>query len=659
MSTNADLGHNIPLFQFPPSIESELEARGYVTFSSTHARMQPTEPHQPHLHFDRSGTFNAGRRSSTSILPTGRASARAHSHPFSELPLRHHSLSAADMHHLPGYAIARDASSPIHQARPPSALGASYYYSQPSQPNADDIPADRHSLCAFPVTQPAPRYASVARESSSPLMSAPLPLALSHGTRTHPPHYAYQYAYVHEDMADHTATSPPSGIFPAHDQNQDLRSPSAMTMYQSPSPVVSPEVQNDFHFVKHESMAEDEVMSWSTESVYASPDGTMSSCSESAQQSMEQIYDCKQEQYETSVQLPDGWDGTTNYDAQPHELYIDTSTIEYSLPYATDIFTDSPMSMHYPELHQSPSPSLHTIVPPPSSNTRSYTLEGAITPISPPSQSTTCVAPPPASSSAAASRTPGGRTGSPPPMESLRPATSRPSQPSAAKADLSSTSGTISAPSAQHPSVPPPGSTSTASAVQKRPRGRPRKNPPSARPPSPPPPVNYPFPQFPDPPPSSLMRFDASGSVSPIAGAAPVLTAGTAGTTGPLTGGKSSDHPFHVDSAGLGAGQGIFRLNLHREGGGEGGAGAGPDGKGEGEKKKPIMACLFCRERKIACGPPPPGGPKRCNQCTRRDLVCEYPKESRRGQHKRGPRAVRVEALASGSAAASAEIKPK
>lgn len=26
----------------------------------------------------------------------------------------------------------------------------------------------------------------------------------------------------------------------------------------------------------------------------------------------------------------------------------------------------------------------------------------------------------------------------------------------------------------------------------------------------------------------------------------------------------------------------------------------------EPPKKKPIMACLFCRERKIGCGPPPP-----------------------------------------------------
>ncbi|KAH9919563.1 uncharacterized protein B0H18DRAFT_866114, partial [Fomitopsis serialis] len=59
-------------------------------------------------------------------------------------------------------------------------------------------------------------------------------------------------------------------------------------------------------------------------------------------------------------------------------------------------------------------------------------------------------------------------------------------------------------------------------------------------------------------------------------------------------------------------------------------------------KKKPIMACLFCRERKIACGPPTLGSSEhRCNQCARRDLLCEYPKESRRGMHKRFPRAAR------------------
>ena len=66
--------------------------------------------------------------------------------------------------------------------------------------------------------------------------------------------------------------------------------------------------------------------------------------------------------------------------------------------------------------------------------------------------------------------------------------------------------------------------------------------------------------------------------------------------------------PMVVD--GPTAGQAIFKLNMTV--GGVGGVdGEGGDGK-EVEKKKPIMACLFCRERKIACGPPPPGGPQRC-----------------------------------------------
>ncbi|GLB45435.1 hypothetical protein LshimejAT787_2200980 [Lyophyllum shimeji] len=51
---------------------------------------------------------------------------------------------------------------------------------------------------------------------------------------------------------------------------------------------------------------------------------------------------------------------------------------------------------------------------------------------------------------------------------------------------------------------------------------------------------------------------------------------------------------------------------------------------------KPIMACLFCRGRKIACGPPPPGsGSTTCNQCERRRLKCKYPAENRRGMRKK------------------------
>ncbi|KAG1869594.1 hypothetical protein F4604DRAFT_1774227 [Suillus subluteus] len=55
-----------------------------------------------------------------------------------------------------------------------------------------------------------------------------------------------------------------------------------------------------------------------------------------------------------------------------------------------------------------------------------------------------------------------------------------------------------------------------------------------------------------------------------------------------------------------------------------------------GEQKKQALACLFCRERKIACGRPPAHSPDQtCNQCARRRMKCEYPTESRRGQHKR------------------------
>ncbi|KAJ7646626.1 hypothetical protein FB45DRAFT_178647 [Roridomyces roridus] len=52
--------------------------------------------------------------------------------------------------------------------------------------------------------------------------------------------------------------------------------------------------------------------------------------------------------------------------------------------------------------------------------------------------------------------------------------------------------------------------------------------------------------------------------------------------------------------------------------------------------KKPPLACLFCRGRKIACGPPVGGAAQAgCNQCQRRALKCEYPLESRRGMRKK------------------------
>ncbi|KAF9444539.1 hypothetical protein P691DRAFT_334967 [Macrolepiota fuliginosa MF-IS2] len=64
--------------------------------------------------------------------------------------------------------------------------------------------------------------------------------------------------------------------------------------------------------------------------------------------------------------------------------------------------------------------------------------------------------------------------------------------------------------------------------------------------------------------------------------------------------------------------------------------GSGSSSGGSGSGKKLGLACLFCRERKIACGRPSESNPDQtCNQCARRLFKCEYPTESRRGQHKR------------------------
>ncbi|KAH7916615.1 hypothetical protein BJ138DRAFT_1139469 [Hygrophoropsis aurantiaca] len=74
-------------------------------------------------------------------------------------------------------------------------------------------------------------------------------------------------------------------------------------------------------------------------------------------------------------------------------------------------------------------------------------------------------------------------------------------------------------------------------------------------------------------------------------------------------------------------------------------------------EKKPALACLFCRGRKIACGPPSPGNKdKTCNQCARRHLKCEYPLESRRGMRKR--RSLMPRATARGTTPARDNINP-
>ncbi|TBU25774.1 hypothetical protein BD311DRAFT_727178 [Dichomitus squalens] len=334
----------------------------------------------------------------------------------------------------------------------------------------------------------------------------------------------------------------------------------------------------------------------------------------------EQMHDCKEECADEgySMQYPQqvsdhsqSWESTMDAPhTQPPYLSIDIP--DYSIPYEDNMFVESPMSA--PEMHTYPEASIHRALPALTVATRSYTLEGAITPISPQPKPRALTSPAPQMKR---------RTDSPLPMGFLRPPTpplSRScSSPSTSQSSIASSSGSGSAAQPSPPIDPPPCPAQQQQLLQKRPRGRPRKNPAPVRAPSPPPVVDYPFPQFPAP----LAGVpSASASTSAIPPPAPTMT--------------------------IAAGQAMFKLNM-----------ALGEGEGEGkepEKKKPIMACLFCRERKIACGPPPPGGPQRCNQCTRRGLVCEYPKESRRGQHKRGARAARVEALASASASASAAV---
>ncbi|KAI0666106.1 hypothetical protein C8Q78DRAFT_995083 [Trametes maxima] len=323
-----------------------------------------------------------------------------------------------------------------------------------------------------------------------------------------------------------------------------------------------------------------------------------------------------------------GWEATAVDYYQNAGLFVDTTA---AMPYpnyvldevdAGGLYVDSPQSSPFSDTHFVSS--IHPVPLPPPSGSRSYTLEGAITPITP-----TPHAGLPAPNPHAAQRSP-----SPPPMAALLPPSPNVSR------------GPIPLPKPE-PS-PPPSTTIVPSrpVAQRRSRGRPRKNPSPTRAVSPPPVVDYPFPSFPDSPSTLPAVCTDDVAMPPMSYPVSTLTAGTAGATGSMSAPSGSAVP----------GQSMFRLTARREGESEGSGGQPSEKKKE--KKEPVMACLFCRERKIACGPPAPGGPRRCNQCTRRDLVCEYPKESRRGQHKRETRAHRIEALAAGLAAPSA-IKPK
>ncbi|KAF7979789.1 hypothetical protein HWV62_40832 [Athelia sp. TMB] len=146
----------------------------------------------------------------------------------------------------------------------------------------------------------------------------------------------------------------------------------------------------------------------------------------------------------------------------------------------------------------------------------------------------------------------------------------------------------------------------------------------------PPPRLYQPFYQDHAPHPRRAVDPDAP-FVSPLTAGIPPLTQRGEGK-GQGRGEKLGGH------ASLGSGLGSIAIGKEREGGREGvdvGARVAAAGALRPEKKQ-ALACLFCRERKIACGRPEAGSADpTCNQCARRHIECEYPKESRRGQHKR------------------------
>ncbi|KAI0658159.1 hypothetical protein C8Q70DRAFT_205350 [Cubamyces menziesii] len=801
MPTNTNVTTIPGLFQFPPSLESELPGRTRRHDSEV-MHLQLNQEGVPE-YYKPSGAF--ARRLSTSMIAsssTTPALGTASRGQGMSLGVRHQSLTASGLRSN-GPAIARPANpsalregvAPLGQrgaypllSHQPSSFAHPLFLPNHLHPHPATLHAHAQSLS--PPLLPAPP--PVPPSSAPAFASAPRILAPPHGARPHAPHtFAYISADGDGDMDMNMASSP--DLFGQRAAPHEERYPSAHLAFSSPSPPHLLPTHTEENVVKQEDSAQDEPMMWSHNAFYPPPSAVEPSYTEHlVDEPMDQpMYDLdvKAEPF-TYVAGADGnvidesWNNVLTYAEEPHPsssapLCIDTSAAvshEYStLPFGpgSDVFSDRPLDVHNSEMHQpsfyhqyqqhpqSPGPSLHTIPPPPSSQTRSYTLEGAITPISPIAPTNASFASASASNVAlahvpnrresashprptSASYSHTHRAFSPPPMGSLQPpsphkqashsnphphsypqqvalepstapashAAGRHTPPGATVTTTSTYSTATSAnttpttdlpattsSSSQHTSIPtsaPVPAPAPASAqaqtqtqgvpVQKRPRGRPRKNPPgsAARVSSPPPAVDYPFPHFPDSHPAStsasLGPHPGNGSgrggsaprsaggkgtdvkedleeaaiLPPMSHPLPTLTVGTAGSTGPLPSSSSSSSSasgsshalthHHTSSGtsgggsgsskghgnvppGLTAGQGIFKLNvpndaeseLGADGSGAAGAGgagsrSGAGAKGaEGEKKKPIMACLFCRERKIACGPPPPGAPRRCN----------------------------------------------
>lgn len=135
-------------------------------------------------------------------------------------------------------------------------------------------------------------------------------------------------------------------------------------------------------------------------------------------------------------------------------------------------------------------------------------------------------------------------------------------------------------------------STSTSSSNgSAKPRGRPRKrqNTDVSKATSPPRVVDYPFPKF-----DGSNQNITSGLPTPSFDAKRIAPKPSEPAHPPPV--LSMDE-IPIPDAESKPGQAIFKLN------------SPPEVK-EKPKKKPILACLFCRERKIACGQPLPGSTK-------------------------------------------------
>ncbi|RPD75781.1 hypothetical protein L226DRAFT_388475 [Lentinus tigrinus ALCF2SS1-7] len=550
---------NIPgLFQFPPSLEPRL------------APYDNQQPQRPLPLF-----------ASSSRIPVGTpaSSAMRHNQP-TPYPHHHHHL---DQHHN-GTSCVCLYSTPSPFLIPRRAAFVDPPHTQtpdPRVPTANLSFAPSSSSSPPPTSYPDHAQQQYVQQHSNYAASS-LHHAPQHQWAPHPPASAsamthvYAHAHAHEDPgAGAVAVKCEEGLedeamWMGEDSPTYDARPQDMRYFQHDSDTLSPPLSGDYAYSPTQ-YADDP-----SEMLQSPVDAPMREIKQEDVQYVEQPYG---ELYADEGASHNWGNAPGFYPPQPPDYYptatasepSDSSSgmlVAYPHPYSPGMFVDSPMSpdgsfpVAMPDMYSVPS--LHSVRPLPVGPTRSYTLEGAITPVSP--------KPRPASRSTVtllAKR----KSSSPPPMGSLIPPAQRSQTQIQSQAAESPTPGSASASS---PQPQPSGSGSSPSAVRdsaalKRPRGRPRKNP------------------------ATVSTDPADGQVIPTPPSVPVPV--------PIVNPAPAPPPT-MD--GPTAGQAMFKLDM-AVANGEG----GENGK-EPEKKKPIMACLFCRERKIACGPPPPGGPMRC-----------------------------------------------